>query len=324
MNPAYVQDGGIGLDGLPPLRNPAFVGTEPRAENAYVEDGDRVIGVILDGEPLAIPLGALWYHEIVNLDAGGSRIAVTHGTFTGSSRVYTRAPVGNAEFGVTGLVYRNNTLPWDHNSSPSLWDQMTGEARCGPRLGTKLPTVGFLEVTYGAWKALYPNTRVLSRAEAITTEWGNYPYGEYEQSSTFFYPGAMPTLDSRREPKERVLGIPGESSDGIAFPFGELQDQGTVAVAHGSVDGEELVVFWHSSYRGAAAYWLKGEAQGLTFSVQDGEIIDNETGTTWSFLGVGSGGGSDGVALELVTESTVAYWGAWAAFYPDTELWSGG
>ena len=97
-----------------------------------------------------------------------------------------------------------------------------------------------------------------------------------------------------------------------------------MVAVHGSVDGQELVVFWRSEYEGAAAYWAEANGQDLTFTVQDGEFVDNETGTTWDFLGVGSGGGLDGVVLEPVSQAAVAYWGAWAAFFPDTELWSGG
>ena len=324
LEPAWVQDGGVGLDGLPPLTDPPFTGTGSQSDNAYVEDDDRVVGIVVGGQALAIPLGALWYHEIVNLNRGEAQVVVTHGTFSGSSAVYSRAAAGGADFGVTGFLYQNNTLPYDHTTSPSLWDQMTGEARCGPRMGTKLSTVSFLEITWGGWKALYSNTLVLSNAEAINSDWGVYPYGNYERSATFFFPLAMPALDNRREAKERVLGIPGDSEGGIAFPYGVLEDEGPMAVAHASVEGEDLVVFWRSDYQGAAAYWLDGDAQGLTFSVLDGEFVDNETGTTWDFLGVGSGGGSDGVTLDRVSEAVVSYWGAWAAFFPDTDLWIGG
>ncbi len=130
----------------------------------------------------------------------------------------------------------------------------------------------------------------------------------------------MPPLDTRLPAKERVLGIPAGGESGIAFPFGAFEAAGPLAVAHGEVDGKGLVVFWRDDLEGASAFWAEADGQSLTFTVQDGTVVDQETGTTWSFLGVGSGGGLDGVHLAPVAEATVAYWGAWAAFYTDTEL----
>jgi len=134
----------------------------------------------------------------------------------------------------------------------------------------------------------------------------------------------MSPLDDRLPPKERVLGVPEGVQGGVAFPFGTFLEAGSVAVAHGEVSGQGLVVFWRGDLEGAAAYWAEAEGQALTFAVQGGEVIDQETGTTWNFLGAGSGGGLDGVQLEPVSDAAVAYWGAWAAFYPDTEIWESG
>jgi hypothetical protein len=324
LTPTYLQDGGIGFDGLPALANPDFTGSEPSAANSYVDGTDRVIGIVVGGQPLAVPLAALWYHEIVNLDRDGRDLVITHGTFTGSSRAFHRTEAGGSDFGVTGYLYQNNVLIYDRTDEPSAWAQMTGEAHCGPRLGARLSPYPFLEVTWDGWKSLYPNTQVLSFLPSPGAEWGTYPYGDYETTGTFFFPAAMPDLDPRRPSKERVLGVPDATvHGGLAFPFGALQALGPVAVAQDQVDGKGLVVFWRTDLEGASAFWREVNAQELTFSVQDGEVVDEETGTTWDFLGVGSGGGSDGERLQPVVEATVAYWGAWAAFYPDTDVWEG-
>ena len=324
MEPSYLADGGIGLDGIPSISDPVMVEPPAPEDLGYFSDDDRVVGLVVSGQPMAFPLGALWHHEIVNLTHGGVELVVTHSTLSGATRVFGRSTVGGDGFGVSGLLYMNNLVMYDRTDPPSLWAQLTGRATCGPRLGTALVSYPFAEVTWGGWKALYPNTLALSRISANSALWGEYPYGDYETSEGFFFSNAMPPLDTRRPSKERVLGIPGGERSGLAFPLDELQQAGTVAVVQGEVDGKDVVVFWRSDLRGAAAYWAHTGGQTLTFSVQDGKVVDQQTGTSWSFQGVGTGGGLAGAQLQAIPEAAVAYWGAWAAFYPDTEIWQAG
>jgi hypothetical protein len=325
FNLLYLADGGVGLDGIPALSEPEFLDPGPsQGELSYLEDEARVVGIVVEGQALALPLGALWHHEIINVDRGNTKLAVTHSTLTGSSRVYLRSGASNADFGVSGILYLNNTVLYDRNDPPSLWLQMTGESSCGPRSASGLSPYPFLETTWEAWYVFHPGTLVLGPSEQGSPSWGLYPYGDYENSPEFFFSDAMPELDDRRPPKERVLGIPKEAAAGIAFPFGDFREGGPVQVGHDEVDGRRLVVFWRDVAQGAAAYWADVAGEQLTFDVQENTIVDLETGTEWSFLGEGTGGGHDGAQLEAVPDATVAYWGAWAAFFPDTEIWDGG
>jgi len=325
FNPLYLADGGVGLDGIPALSEPEFLDPDPsQGELAYLNDEARVMGIVVEGQALALPLGALWHHEIANVDWGNTKLAVTHSALTGSSRVYLRSGAADADFGVSGILYLNNTVLYDRNDPPSLWLQMTGESTCGPRSAAGLAPYPFVEATWEAWHVLHPSTLILGPSEQASPSWGQYPYGNYEEVPEFFFNEAMPDLDDRRPPKERVLGIPEGLAGGIAFPFGKLQGQGAVKVGQGEVDGRRLVVFWLEVAEGAAAYWADLAGEQLTFTVQENAIVDLETGTEWSFLGKGTGGGHDGAQLEAVADATVAYWGAWAAFFPDTEIWVGG
>ena len=51
-------------DGIPALTNPemAFAG-QPGTE--YLREDDRVIGLIFEGEAIAVPLNIMWWHEVV-------------------------------------------------------------------------------------------------------------------------------------------------------------------------------------------------------------------------------------------------------------------
>jgi len=59
-----------------------------------------------------------------------------------------------------------------------------------------------------------------------------------------------------------------------------------------------------------------------SFSVQDGQIVDDETGSTWSVEGVAIEGPRKSEQLEPVDTAYVAFWFAWSVFQPDTDLWT--
>lgn len=85
------------------------------------------------------------------------------------------------------------------------------------------------------------------------------------------------------------MGIP-STNGGIVFPFGSLDEEGAVVAIRETVGSIDLVVFWSRELQGAAAYHTELNGLVLTFGVEDGEIVDEETGTTWRFDGLGISG----------------------------------
>ncbi len=308
-------------DGIPALTNPelAFNG-EPGTE--YLEEHDRVIGLVFEGQPIAIPLNIGWWHEVVNLDGEHSAIAVTHCPLTGSSLAFDRAAVNDAEFGVSGLLFQTNLIMYDRNTSQSLWPQMMRGARCGPADGTQLTMIPIVETNWAGWQRLHPDTKVVTSNTGYFRDYRAYPYGDYDlaQNADLLFPINGP-MDSRRPPKERVLGIP-DGEGGIAFPFGELDELGPVAAVSGATSQGSFVVFWEREREGAMAFRPTVDGQTLTFTVQDDRIVDVETGSTWWMDGRAVDGPLAGTQLEPVAEAFVSFWFAWPAFYPDTDLWT--
>jgi hypothetical protein len=316
---SQIQDGGPGKDGIPALTNPDFV-TAGTGETSYLQEADRVVGIMVDGNPLAMPLNIFWWHEIVNLDMGGVSVAITHCPLTGSTLAFDRSGAGGAEFGVSGLLFRNNLIMYDRNDVESLWPQLSRGARCGPADGTALDMVPVVEMTWEGWLTLHPDTRVVSANTGYARDYQAYPYGEYdaEDNTTLLFPG---DVDGRRSPKERVLGIP-VGSGGTAFPFGVLEEMGPVAAIHTAAGGPRRVVFWDESRRAAMAYRAASDHGELNFVIHEERIVDEETGSVWGIDGVASEGPLAGQSLQAVPEAFVGFWFAWPAFYPDIQLWS--
>lgn len=326
-----LADGGVGLDGIPSLTDPEFVSPDdPDADYLRQEVADiptpRVVGVLTEQGPLAIPHQILWWHEIVNLDLGsGAQIAVTYCPLTGSTLAFDREPVNGAVLGVSGLLFRNNMIMYDRRHERSLWFQMPREARCGPEDGARLPMVPVVETTWEGWLELHPDTRVVGGDTGMPRDYTLYPYGSYERDEQLQF--SLPSIDDRRPMKERVLGIPSEDGrGGVAFPFGALDaaTEGPKALVETEdPEGRSAVVLWDEGAQGAMAYRPRANGQPVTLREENGGIVDEETGSEWALDGRAMAGPLEGERLEPVAEAYVAFWFAWADFHPETELWEG-
>ncbi|MDH3224212.1 MAG: DUF3179 domain-containing protein [Gemmatimonadota bacterium] len=327
LDARYLADGGVGRDGIPALTDPTFVPVEPIVpENAYAKGDDRVIGLRLASGWVAIPHNIMWVHEIVNLSDG---LAVTYCPLTGSAMAFSRASIGGAELGVSGLLYQANLIMYDRNQpDESLWPQMFGEARCGPRSGARLERLPVVEMTLDAWKELHPDSRMVALTSGFAN-WAQYardPYGSHyddpDNGDFLGYP--IPLDDDRRPPKERVLGFPDDGSGPgpMAFPFHAMDDVGPKAVFPIQYWGREVVVFWDRMAQSAAAFEAAVGVDPASFTATDEGFVDSETGSVWAVDGSVLSGplGETTRRLRPVAEAYVAFWGAWAAFHPGTVI----
>jgi len=316
---SQILNGGPGKDGIPALTNPTLA-RATEGGTAYLRDEDRVVGIMLDSGPLALPLNIFWWHEIVNMDDGNSAMSITHCPLTGSTLAFDRSAVNGAEFGVSGLLFQNNLIMYDRNTGESLWPQMLRGARCGPADGTALAMLPVIEMTWGGWRTLHPDTRVISADTGYGRDYTSYPYGSYDNpnNSSLLFGGR---IDNRRPPKERVLGIP-QGSGGVAFPYGVLEEIGPVAAVHTDLLGEPHVVLWDGAREAAMAYKPQIDGGNLTFTVVQDRIVDDQSGSVWRVDGMAIEGPMAGKQLEPISEAFVAFWFAWPSFYPDIEIWS--
>jgi len=310
----------LGPDQIPALTDPTFVASgSPEAD--YLTPESRVVGLILNGEPLAVPLGILRYHEIVNLNRGEEQVAVTYCPLTGSSLTFDRAVIVGAEFGVSGVLTRNNLVLYNRgDGEPSFFAQMRGQAICGPlaRIRLGIPMVASWEMRWDAWQRLHPDTRVVSRETGFGRAYHINQNAEYDQIDNPDRLIAVP-LDPRRPPKELVLGIPIGGDGGPAFPFEAMKawERRVFSVRRESRD---VVVFWDRSAEAATTFYTMLDGVELTFEVAVDGYRDVETGTLWRLDGLATDGPNSGRRLEPLAEAFVAFWFAWADFYPETVL----
>jgi len=239
-----ILSGGPAKDGIPAIVHPKLVRA---SEATFLDDADRVVGVVAGGEARAYPLRVLNWHEVVNDTLGPRPIAVTYCPLTGSAVVFEREAGGRAlTFGVSGRLYQSNVLIYDHQSE-SLWSQLGGAAIAGPSADTPLRPIGSVETTWKAWRAAHPDSLVLSIETGFNRDYQRDPYAAYHRAPYAMF--ETRNADARLAMKAKVLGVRlGQES--VAYPLERLAGAGTV---EDRVDGVPIRIEYDSVARSAVA-----------------------------------------------------------------------
>jgi len=66
-----------------------------------------------------------------------------------------------ASFGVSGFLYNSHFMPYDRLTE-SIWSPLRGYCINGPLIDREARNISVLEITWGTWKQLFPESYVLS------------------------------------------------------------------------------------------------------------------------------------------------------------------
>jgi hypothetical protein len=316
-----VYDGGPGKDGIPALENPLFI---EASEAAYLADNDLVMGYKNGNEVRAYPHPILDWHEIINDKVNDHAFAVTYCPLTGTGIGWERVINGwETTFGVSGLLYNSNLIPYDRRSD-SHWSQMKLECVNGFLRDSVARTFHLVETTWGTWKAMYPETKVVSTQTGYSRNYNRYPYGDYKTNhNSYLFP--YTPIDERLPGKERVHGIiVGRSAK--AFRFGSFPDGGGLIqevynnapiVVLTNHDRSYIVSFKRTLEDGTVLNFRKPDEQ--IRRAHPSVILEDSEGNLWDIFGEAIAGSRTGQRLKPTT-SFMGYWFAWGAFYPGIDL----
>ncbi len=315
---SQLVNGGPGRDGIPALNQPQAVSAA--AGDGFLAPDALVLGVAIGGQARAYPHNVLWWHEIVNDVLAGRPIVVSYCPLTGSGMVYDPAIGGQTlNFGVSGLLFDNNLVLFDR-ATESLWSQMRVQGVCGGFTGTTPALLPVVQSTWAAWKALHPETTVVSFDTGFSRNYNRYPYGNYDQLSddSLLFPQSF--IDPRRPMKELALGLRG-GGVARAYPYGALGERSAV---NDTFAGRGVLVLFDREAQMALAFERDISGQRLSFEVVEESgfpfrVRDRETGTLWDLTGAATAGPLARNQLSQVATYS-AMWFAWASFNRHTEL----
>ena len=311
-----VFDGGPGKDGIPSIDNPQF---QPVSEATFAGDW-LVVGVKVGDELRAYPHYILDWHEIVNDDINGLKLALTYCPLTGTAIGWNRTLDGEeTTFGVSGLLYNSNLMPYDRSSN-STWSQMRLDAVNGSLIGTEIQTEQLIETTFETWKAMFPESSVLTTETGFSRSYGFYPYGNYLTSNDLLFP--VNNRNNMLFNKSRVLGLTANSNSYV-YALEKFDDQLT-EVIQDDLGGLKIVVVGNKTKNFIAGFKNELNGQEMEFAPVNNDnsqtIMEDQLGNEYNLFGEVVQGPNVGSKLEWIESSYIGFWFAWATFHPDVEI----
>ncbi len=287
-----MMSGGPPQDGIPSVDDPEFMD----ADEADLDPGDKVVGIVKDGEARAYPQDILVHHEIVNDDINGEKVAITYCPLTATSQGFK---TGDTTLGVSGQLVNSNLVLYDRETE-SYFSQIASTGIKGEYKDETLDEVNLIWTTWENWKEQNPDTQVLTRETGYFRNYDRDPYGDYNPRDGYYADdGTIFSLMHEAEDhheKEMVLGAR-TSEETVYVTMEDLESEkvlGTenfVAVYDDRYDTGYIYSGQHSIERTEEGYMYEGEVYE-----PDNLPLDKQ------------------VSVE-------AFYFAWNSFYPESETY---
>ncbi len=301
--------GGVVQDGIPPLRYPNMISAK---EADYLDDEDVVFGVSINGLNRAYPKRILAWHEFFVDRFEDLKIAGVYCTLCGTVILYDMT-FDNVfhDLGTSGFLYRSNKLMYDQ-ASQSLWSTLEGKPVIGPLVnqGIELNTYPSVTTTWGEWKALHPDTEVLSLETGHKRNYDEgVAYSNYYATDELMFP--VPLNDKSLANKAEVFAIriPENELTPKVFDVKFLQKK---KLLNELIGGVEVVLIADKS--GAVRAYHRDKS---SFILKKDKLYDQENRAweiTEDYLI-----STDGLKLERLPAHKV-FWFAWINAFPHSEL----
>jgi hypothetical protein len=193
-------------------------------------------------------------------------------------------------FGNAGALVMNAMTWYDHETQ-SVWSQPVGLAFRGPLKGTQLELLPFQLTTWSNWVESYPDTLVMVND---VNRLGNIRQG--------FQPNFVIGLIIDDQAK--------------AYYYEDVEAAGVI----NDTLAEVPIIVWAEN-NDYTAYIRKLGNQTLTFKIDNGLLVDQETGSVWDISrGLAKDGPLTGEGLQPVPSLSSYDW-AFKDFYPRADFY---
>ncbi|MEO1703317.1 MAG: DUF3179 domain-containing (seleno)protein [Pseudomonadota bacterium] len=199
---------------IPAADNPDVISA---AEADWLDDGDVVFGIVINGKARAYPRQIMEVREMVNDTLGGRDLGIPYCTLCGSAQAYftDNMPEGVERpiLRTSGLLIRSNKVMYDIETY-SVFDTFRGTAVTGPlaEKGIKLEQASVVTTDWGTWKRAHPETTVLVEALALGRD---FDFRNGRDANGPIFP--IGDVDPRLPVQEDIIGVTTASGKPVAF-----------------------------------------------------------------------------------------------------------
>jgi len=321
-----IQWGGVRVDGIPALDHAKMIDADAAT---YLEAGEPVFGLEINGDARAYPLRIMDWHEMANDTVGGVPVSIAYCTLCSAAVAYDgRGNEGTTyDFGSSGFLFRSNKLMYDRQTR-TLWNQLSGKPVMGELVGqdVQLDILPIVLTTWESWLEQHPTTTVLDIETGHDRPYGvGAAYGHYFSDPDTMFPvwQRSDLLDTKEQIYAlRIDDVP------VAYPIAALDAE---QVINDSVGDTNVVVV---AQRGVVSVDAEARFVGPVTYSAGSEVRAYERGDHEFLPGpsadmvVDSGGqlwdvteealvGPNGERVERLG-GHLAYWFGWFTFFPET------
>lgn len=294
---------------LQPLDSPPTVSASEAIE--YISPNAIVMGVVMNGEARAYPLGMMLRYQLANDTVGGEPIAITFCAACNTGLVFSRQ-VGEQAllFDISGLLL-DNALVLVDRSTASLWSQVRLEAVEGSLAGTRLALQASNQMTWSEWAKAYPQTTLVLD-----------PRAPKRPATTTFEMPSLPDPDAPTSDSMRgyIVGI-ATDENAVAYALDRVKAEGIIQ-PEAEAEGQSPLLLIALDETGMIVVWERTvDGRVLTFQGDGVRLTDVETGTRWDArTGAALEGTLQGSRLTPVS-IWITDWRGWFDLYPNTALY---
>lgn len=307
-----VRWGGVLQDGIPPLRDPEMI---PASQATYLEDGNIIFGIEINGDARAYPKRILAWHEMFTDTIGGIDIAGVYCTLCGTIIPYKTSSGGvDYKLGTSGFLYRSNKLMYDQ-ATQSLWSTVRGAPVIGPLVdqGIALEHLSMVTTTWAEWLRRHPDTTVLSLNTGHRRDYGEgVAYQSYFAGDQLMF--NTPFEDNRLKNKQEVLALifPALPEEQLAI---DTQFLNKTPLYKDRIGQQKIVVLTDTT--GANRVYDPRDVNFVSYD-QDSTVVDSQ-GNEWLVKEENLVSADQQTSLPRLPQRR-AFWFGWQAAFPDTRL----
>jgi len=273
-----------------------------------------VIGITVDGISKAYPIEIIGYHHQVRDTINGKPVMVTYCTVCRTGRVFSPMLEGKLEnFRLVGMDHFN--AMFEDSQTGSWWRQVNGEAIVGPLKGKSLEEIPSEQMDLSSWIDHHPDTWIMQEDKVFKAKYEamkNYDEGKSKSKLT-----GHDSLSWNE--KSWIVGVQHEMN-ARAYDWNDLQRS---RVINDQLASEPLVVTIEPDSVSFHAFSRIVDQDTLSFSINEGKLVDTETNSAWSWGGICKEGKLTGKKLKTI-QSYQEFWHSWKTFRPQSSQYLAG
>jgi hypothetical protein len=267
-----------------------------------------VIGVEMDGAAKVYPIQLIGYHHQVVDTINNTPVIVTYCTVCRTGRVYSPLVNGkNETFRLVGMDHFN--AMFEDATTKSWWRQATGECIAGPLKGQNLIEINSEQVSLSTWLRTHPNSAILQPDEK---------FKEIFEKMDLYDKGKSKSGLTKRDSlswqnKSWVIGIL-DGDVAKAYDWNELVEKRMI---QDSIKGLYPLILLENDTSSFHVYNRRLANETLSFTKQNENLVDSNTGSTWNYDGYCIDGKLKGSRLKKI-RAYQEFLHSWEYFHPNS------